>query len=256
MADRDSELRDEYLVKGYMDANIAGYEVKVDPYHVDFWRKAASGTWEPNTYKILSHYLTADSHYCDIGAWIGPTVLHAAQLAKKVICFEPDPTAYRYLRWNIDLNKLKNVSSYSLALAETMSISRMASHRGKPGDSMTSLLFDNEGSGVDVLTMQWQQFLQMSPVQHIDFMKIDIEGGEYQLMPSLKEYLQLNKPVLYLSTHAPLLEPEQRLEKMQGLIDVLSIYDKCLDDDLQPIDINTLVSEDALEHFRSYVFTD
>ena len=121
---------------------------------------------------------------------------------------------------------------------------------------MTSLLFDNEGSGVDVLTMQWQQFLDMSPVQHIDFMKIDIEGGEYQLMPSLKAYLQQHKPVLYLSTHAPLLSPELRQSKMQGLIDILRIYDKCLDDNLQPIDINTLVSEDALEHFRSYVFTD
>ena len=256
MDDREIALQNGYLVKGYIDVNIAGYDFKVDPYHVDFWRKAASGTWEPNTYKILAHYLHADSHYFDIGAWIGHTVLYEAQLAKKVICFEPDPTAYRYLRWNIDLNKLKNVSSYSLALAETMSISRMASHRGKPGDSMTSLLFDNESSGVDVLTMAWQQFLDISPVKHIDFMKIDIEGGEYQLMPSLKAYLQEHKPVLYLSTHAPLLDSDTRLSSMQGIIDVLSIYDKCLDENLELIDINTLVTQDALENFRSFVFTD
>ncbi len=252
----DKALQDSYLVQGYMDAEIAGYQYKVDPYHTDFWNKAVAGTWEPNTYKILSHFLDKDKNYCDIGAWIGPTVLHAAQLANKVICFEPDPTAYRYLRWNIDLNKVKNVTSYSFALAETMSIARMASHRGKPGDSMTSLLFDNEGSGVDVLTLKWEQFLAMSPVQQIDVMKIDIEGGEYQLMPSLKAYLQANKPVLYLSTHAPLLAQEDRKEKMQGLIDILSLYKTCLDDNLQPIDINTLVSEDALDHFRSYVFMD
>lgn len=252
----DKALLDSYLVQGYMDADIAGYQYQVDPYHVDFWRKAIAGTWEPNTYKILTHFLDEDKNYCDIGAWIGPTVLHASQLAKQVICFEPDPTAYRYLRWNIDLNKLKNVTSYSLALAEKMSISRMASHRGKPGDSMTSLLFDNEGSGVDVLTLQWEQFLAMSPVKDIDVMKIDIEGGEYQLMPSLKAYLAKHKPVLYLSTHAPLLAVEDRKAKMQGLIDILSLYKTCLDDNLQPIDINTLVSEDALDHFRSYVFKD
>lgn len=252
----DTALQESYLIQGYMDADIAGYSYKVDPYHSDFWHKAIAGTWEPNTYKILSHFLDKESNYCDIGAWIGPTVMHASQLAKQVICFEPDPTAYRYLRWNIDLNKLKNVTSYSLALAETMSISRMASHRGKPGDSMTSLLFDNEGSGVDVLTLQWEQFLAMSPVKQIDFMKIDIEGGEYQLMPSLQNYLVENKPVLYLSTHAPLLDEEDRKAAMQGLIDVLSSYKTCLDDNLQPIDINTLVSEDALNHFRSYIFKD
>ncbi|EPJ46557.1 MAG: hypothetical protein OFPII_19440 [Osedax symbiont Rs1] len=252
----ESEKRDSYLIQGFMQETIAGYDLKVDPYHIDFWKKAAAGAWEPNTYKVLNHFLHKDANYCDIGAWIGPTVLHAAQLAKNVVCFEPDPTAYRYLRWNIDLNKLKNVTSYSFALAESMSISRMASHRGKPGDSMTSLLFDNPGSGVDVLTLQWQQFLALSPIKQFDFLKIDIEGGEYQLLPSLKDYLQAHKPVLYLSTHAPLLAEEQRLEKMQSLIDVLSVYGKCLDDNLQPIAIETLVSEDALQHFRSYIFMD
>ena len=172
------------------------------------------------------------------------------------MCFEPDPTAYRYLRWNIDLNQLKNVTSYSFALAATTAIARMASHRGKPGDSMTSLLFDNEGSGVDVLTLQWQQFLDMSPVNQFDFLKIDIEGGEFQLMSSLAAYLTSHKPVLYLSTHAPLLEPSERLAKMQALVDILRIYNKCLDDNLNEIDISALVSEDGLNNFRSYGFTD
>ena len=75
-------------------------------------------------------------------------------------------------------------------------------------------------------------------------------------MHSLKAYLQEHKPVLYLSTHAPLLDPETRLSSMQGIIDVLSIYDKCLDENLELIDINTLVTQDALENFRSFVFTD
>jgi len=250
----DQVEQNSFLIQGYMDAAIAGYQYKVDPYHTVFWEKAVSGTWEPNTYKILTHFLNKNSNYCDIGAWIGPTVLHASQLAKNVICFEPDPTAYRYLRWNIDLNQLKNVTSYSFALAEKTSISRMASHRGKPGDSMTSLLFDNEGSGVDVLTLQWQQFLDMSPVNHFDFLKIDIEGGEYQLLPNLADYLSEHKPIIYLSTHAPLLEPEQRLQKMQALVDILKVYGQCFDDNLQAIDINELVSDDALNNYRSYVF--
>jgi hypothetical protein len=51
-----------------------------------------------------------------------------------------------------------------------------------------------------------------------------------------------------------MLDPELRMASMQVLVDVLSVYDKCLNDDLQEIDINDLLSEDALNHFRSYVF--
>ncbi|MGB1239741.1 MAG: FkbM family methyltransferase [Pseudomonadales bacterium] len=240
----------------YLSLEVAGFSYKLDTQYSDFWHKASSGVWEPNTYKVLNHFLDAQSTYCDIGAWIGPTVLHAAKLAQKVVCFEPDPTAYRFLRTNIDLNQLGNVTSYSFALSTTFGVARMASHRGKPGDSMTSLLFDNQSSGIDVLTVPWQQFIDASPDRVFDVMKIDVEGAEFDLLPSMLDYLKAHKPTLYLSTHAPLLDEAERESKMAGLAKLLAIYRHCLTEELEEVDFSVLTSQDSLTRFKSFVFTD
>lgn len=250
-------VRPFYRALGYYPANIAGRDYKLDPYHINFWRKASKQEWEPNTYKILSQLLNSDSVYFDIGAWIGPTVLHAAKICKHVVCFEPDPTAYKYLRFNIDLNELQNVTSYSIALGDTLSVSKMSSFGHKLGDSMTSLLDKNpRGNTVDVLQMPWDTFMDAAKVEKIDLLKMDIEGGEFALLPTLKAYIDKNKPTMYLSTHSPYLDQADRKPKMQELVDILKAYKTCLNDEMEEIDINQLTTDDGINNFNSYVFMD
>ena len=246
-----------FQMLGYYPTSIRGFKFKLDPYHIGFWRSVGRDKWEPQTYKIMSRFISADTIYCDVGAWIGPTVVYAAKICKKVICFEPDPYAYQYLRWNIDLNELHNVTSFSIALSNQTSIQRMTSFGGSLGDSMTSLLNNSrESNAVDVLALKWDAFISLSKTEKIDFLKIDIEGGEFALLPTMRDYLSLYKPIVYLSTHAPFLDVELRREKMQQVIDVMGMYKNCLDQNLRPIDINELVSDDALTHFGSYIFMD
>jgi FkbM family methyltransferase len=196
-----------YRALGYYPTSISGLKFKLDPYHIKFWKKVAKDRWEPQTYTIMSKFLNVDSIYCDIGAWIGPTVIYASRLCKQVICFEPDHIAYRYLRWNIELNDLFNVTSFNIALANSIAIRKMSAFGGKFGNSETSLLNDNQANkGIDVLTLTWDTFIDISKIDKIDFLKIDIEGGEFELLPTLKDYLSLHKPIVYLSTHAPFLD--------------------------------------------------
>ena len=246
-----------YRSLGYYPTSVQGLKFKLDPYHIGFWREVGRGRWEPHTYTIMKRFLNADSVYCDVGAWIGPTVIYAARICKQVVCFEPDPTAYRYLRWNIELNELLNVTSFSIALADRTAIQRMASRGGKLGDSLTSLVNDNrEDNGIDVLTLTWDAFIDLSKIDRIDFLKIDIEGGEFALLPTLRDYLSRHKPIVHLSTHAPFLDLGLREEKMQQIIEVMGIYGKCLDKNLMPVDIDELNGEDAKNHCRSYLFMD
>jgi hypothetical protein len=133
----------------------------------------------------------------------------------------------------------------------------MTSFGGSLGDSMTSLLNNSRDSNAgDVLALKWDAFISLSKTEKIDFLKIDIEGGEFALLPTMRDYLSLYKPIVYLSTHAPFLDVELRREKMQQVIDVMGMYKNCLDQNLRPIDINELVSDDALTHFGSYIFMD
>jgi FkbM family methyltransferase len=242
---------------GYYPTSIHGFKFKLDPYHVGFWRGLAKGRWEPHTYRIMSRFINAGTVYCDLGAWIGPTVIYAARKCKQVVCFEPDPVAYRFLCWNVEMNELKNVMSFNIALADRNGMQRMSSFGANLGDSMTSLLANGqETNGVDVLTLTWETFTDITKIDKIDFLKIDIEGGEFALLPTLKEYLSLHRPIVYLSTHPQFLDVRLREKKMHQIIDVMGMYKKCLNEDIKPVDIDELNSENAMNSDHSYLFMD
>jgi FkbM family methyltransferase len=246
-----------FRARGYYPASIAGFDFRLDPYHVRFWSGAARGKWEPRTFEILREFLNPDSVYCDVGAWIGPTVVYAAKLCRRVICFEPDPAAFRYLAWNLELNTLKNVTPFNCALADRRGVREMSSFGGARGDSMTSLLNpESAGTKIKVLTLTWDDLREVPDIDRIDMLKIDIEGGEFELLPALGDFLSDRKPVVYLSTHAPYLEEGLRREKMEQIAEVMKVYGRCMDDQLRPVPIRELVSQGAREGFRSFVFTD
>lgn len=249
-----------YRGMGSYPAVLNGSRFRVDPYHINFWKEAAAARWEPHTFPLLAHYLGKDSLYCDVGAWIGPTVIYAATRCRQVVCFEPDPVAYRFLQWNIALNNLTNISSFSVALSDRIGVQRMASFSGNLGESSTSLLSQQSSgtatTGVDVLTLDWSTFSAAFALGRIDLLKIDIEGGEFALVPRLSDYLRKYKPVVFLSTHAPYLDENKREPAMAAIADVMSIYRHCLDENRRPLGAAHLTSGEAATKFRSYIFTD
>jgi FkbM family methyltransferase len=242
---------------GFYPTRVMGLKFKRDPYHVQFWRKVSRGRWKPDTYEVLSKFLNRNSVYYDIGAWIGPTVIFAANRCKRVVCFEPDPVAFQYLLWNINLNELHNVLPINAALADRNALMRMASFDKRLGDSMTSLLKTCSTEGAtDVMALTWKEWIGICNGEPPDFLKIDIEGGEFALLPTLKEYLSAHKPIVYLSTHAPFLTAKERIGQMAKIIEAMEGYDLCLREDLEPVAVSDLVDEEALKNFRSYVFLD
>ena len=243
-----------YRARGYYAGTLNGEPFRLDPYHSKFWRKASAGTWEPETFAILDRHLNAESDYLDIGAWIGPTVLYGARKARRVMCFEPDPVALRHLLWNIELNDIRNVSAFGVALSDSFGVTRMASMHGEAGDSTSSLL--NDGThGTDALTISWDQFAGANDLSRVSLVKMDIEGAEYSVLPTLPPWLKAHRPTLYLSTHAPYLNADTRAEQTKALMQSLSFYGSCTTDTGQPVQQADWASEHALSGFRSYLFS-
>ena len=86
----------------------------------NFWQMVSSGAWEPDTFEVLQKYLSKNCSYLDIGAWVGPTVLFGAQLAKACYAFEPDPVAHAALKRNLELNPhINNVTASTTAVGTT-----------------------------------------------------------------------------------------------------------------------------------------
>jgi FkbM family methyltransferase len=245
-----------YRIRGFYPAVVHGVDLRCDADHIKFWKLAARGHWEPQTFEILDRFLRPDSNYCDIGAWIGPDVLYAANRCRMVYCFEPDRIAYEYLLRNIRLNRLRNVRPFSIALSDSDGVRDMSSFGTDLGDSMTSVLNPKEGDSVQVLCMRWATWLSAAAPGDLHFMKMDIEGGEFSLLPTMADYLARHKPAVYLSTHAPFLDPGERRQRMQQISEVMRVYANCIDHDLRPVPHSTLTDEDTLTNFRSFVFFD
>lgn len=241
-----------YRARGYYAGSLNGEAFHLDPYHSKFWRRATAGKWEPETFAVLDEHLSPDRDYLDIGAWIGPTVLYGARRARQVWCFEPDPTAFRYLAWNLDLNDIRNVSAFGVALSDQFGVARMASVRGEPGDSTSSLLHDG-AHGTDALTIAWDQFQAVNDLSQVSLVKMDIEGAEFTVLPSLVSFLEEHRPALYLSTHAPLLPEEQRADRMAALAQLLSFYKSCKDATGAEVGLQSFTSAPALTGFQTFL---
>ena len=243
-----------YRARGYYAGRLGGEPFRLDPYHSKFWREASAGAWEPETFAVLSEYLDKRHDYLDIGAWIGPTVLFGARKARQVWCFEPDPAAFRALSWNLELNDLDNVSAFPVALSQGFGVARMASFGGERGDSMTSLLNADGAQGVDALTIGWDAFANAVDLSGVSLVKMDIEGAEFDVLPTLIPWLKQHLPAFYLSTHAPFLDPATRVARMQELAQSLDFYRTCTDDKGHETTPAAFASERALTGFPSFLF--
>jgi FkbM family methyltransferase len=173
--------------------------------------------WESCTFRVFDRFITPDCRYVDIGAWIGPTLLYAAQRAQAAYGFEPDPIAFAELSQNLDANAGAGwhgrVRIFQQAVAHQAGVIRLGS-RGAGGDSMTSALLAGESTGWEVETISLPDFFAAEGLQAGKvFVKMDIEGGEYHLLPHLRDQLSQPELVLHLSIHPWMLAESLRARR-------------------------------------------
>lgn len=244
-----------YRLKGYYPVVINGQQFTCDPYHPGFWRIVNRGGFEPNYFNILDTFLNPTSVYCDIGSWIGPTAIYASQRCHQVFCLEPDKLAYKFLLQNIGLNKLQNIKSYNLAISIMNGTIKMASHGGNLGDSMTSMVnIDPDKESFQANCLTWESWLTEFNIPAIDFLKMDIEGGEFDLLVDMQTYLMEKKPIFHLSTHSLYLSEEDRKIKMEKLVEILQFYTKCYDENNREINFKEEALNNSIDRFRSFLF--
>lgn len=133
-------------------------------------------------YNHLKFPLAKAKVILDIGAYIGDYAVYAAKLATNgmVYACEPNPENFQLLEENIKLNKLTNVKPFKLALADkrgvsTFSISNATATAG-------SIMTGGTGENYEVQTTTLKDFVQNNLIEHINILKIDIEGAEYPLL--------------------------------------------------------------------------
>jgi FkbM family methyltransferase len=216
-----------------------------------FW----SNCYESNTYKIFEKYIDKNHSCIDIGAFIGSTTLYCAHLANKVYAIEPDPIAFTELKKNVSLNPglKEKIELYQKCINDKSGKVRFGSI-AKGGDSTSSLQFADSETSWIVEGITFNEFISKNKISDCNFIKMDIEGGETTVLPLMKDYLEKNKPVLYLSLH-PLffIKP---VEDMKKIIEVLKIYKNVYTDNGKKIELQDLLSKNKLKGRYAIVATD
>ncbi|RKX56340.1 MAG: hypothetical protein DRP29_09680 [Thermodesulfobacteriota bacterium] len=246
-------------VRGFYPFSIKRFSFKGDPDHVTFWRKVHKGRWEPFTFEVLEHYLQKNSVFLDIGAWIGVVSLYAAKLCNKVYAIEPDFVAFRYLSWNIELNKAFNIIPLQFALSsKDKSLISMSVFNEKPGSSETSFIRKAkiDTLSIQVLSLSWETLINLihPDSNKISLIKMDIEGAEFEIIPSMLDFLREFRVSLYVSFHATFLDDTKRKSEIEYILSLLSFYPKIYSKGFKLININK-IKQEIFEENRAYLFS-
>lgn len=198
--------------------NNISFNVSPNSHFVEWWTNTYP-QWESATFVVLDKFLAnePDAVYVDIGAWIGPTTLYAAEHCRNVYAIEPDPVALRALLSNIDANEERyrsRIVVINKALDTTDGTTKFGGN-GPLGNSMSTMIvrepcyekgnshgYTPATKTVDVQTISLPMLCALYPlISSATLMKMDIEGGEKYLLPHIAQFLRQNRIPLLISLH-------------------------------------------------------
>jgi FkbM family methyltransferase len=138
----------------------------------------------------------------DIGAHVGFTTIPAAARGARVIAYEPNPYTFSLLCLGIIENRLVDrINPVQVAVGETRG--KLVAIRAKDlcgGQSGTIQPANSPIIGTSI-TNSINGVLSHSFETGIDFLKIDIEGGEHELLPIVTEESWSRVRYFHLETH-------------------------------------------------------
>ncbi len=142
---------------------------------------------------FMYQFVEANDIVVDIGAHIGSeTVLLGSKLASgRIYSFEPTPAILPHLKANISINNLMD-----RIVVESMAIS---DHNGYTKfylstESEVNSLHKNKGSKeISIKTITLDKYASVYDIQHVNLLKIDVEGYEYAVIRGSKSLLTKHK---------------------------------------------------------------
>jgi FkbM family methyltransferase len=150
--------------------------------------------------RFLWKNLTPGMVFLDIGAHHGVyTIVAANRLGADgvIVAFEPSSREYRRLRLHVRLNGLSSVRTEPLALgsaASTRPFFQVTSGDSTRGGLQPPASADHV-SEISVETMRLDDYVSRFPLKRVDFVKLDVEGGEREVLEGASSVLTKFRPI-------------------------------------------------------------
>jgi FkbM family methyltransferase len=169
------------------------------------WESNLADVGELDVTPVVEGLLEDGGVFYDVGANMGFYTLIGSKrvgTAGKVIAFEPDPDNTAGIRDVIERNALGNVTVVELAVSDTggtLAFERSAGLRHSGHLAGVGCDTIDAGERIDVKVTTLDSFCQENPAP--DVIKIDVEGGEGNVLRGALNTLRMHRPALVIEVH-------------------------------------------------------
>jgi FkbM family methyltransferase len=192
-----------------------------------------TGQFEPDMVALFSSLLRGGDCVLDVGANIGCTSLLFSQFARQVFSFEPSPTTFRLLQKNLDAADAGNVVAANVGLGKSEGCFELTfSADNRSGGFVSNRMSASAGHQVEEIRItSGDAYLREACIDQVDFIKIDVEGFERNVIEGLSGTIERCKPIVVLELNHWCLNVFQRtsvpdfLDFLRGFFPVLYAVD-------------------------------
>ena len=172
----------------------SGLKIKIRVNSTDLM--ALTHVWMIQEYSDDNFSINNDDVIIDVGAHIGLFALFASQFCKngKIFCYEPIKENYKILIENIEMNQIQNIFPNNLAVTKETSRAKIFLNDDQSGHSM----FIQNKNFVEVDSKSLSDIFIDNGIKECDFLKLDCEGAEYEIIESLPSdlFTKINKTAI------------------------------------------------------------
>ena len=148
--------------------------------------------------------LHANSVVFDIGAYIGTYALAASQIARKgkVYAFEPNPQSAKRLQRSVQIRDIGNIQVVQAALGDHTGELPFTLATYPPQSSLSdSPTSESDVQSISVQVENLDNYCQTRGITHADYLKIDVEGAELQVLQGAAGMIRASRPEMIIELH-------------------------------------------------------
>ena len=183
-----------------------------------------SESWMLHILNSLYHTSLFDGAFVDIGVNIGQTLIKVKAIDPTInyIGFEPNPYCINYLNKLIEINNYRNTQIFPVAISNNTCISTLHLYNPSDMDSTASLIsgFRKEASvrrTIEIPAFRFSDITFKDPFK-IGILKIDVEGGELEVLESFIEIIRTDEPIILIEIlPAYSVENSMRIERQEEI---------------------------------------